>query len=63
MLTALDAVADLDASKPAFAKAGGTQHSDEDERDQLYKILPAEIPQDMLSHAYDQPTAAKLVSG
>ena len=54
-------MADWDASKLAFAKASGTQHSDEDERDQLYKILPTGISQDMLSHAHDQPTAEKLI--
>ena len=36
-------------------------HGDEEERAQLYKILPAGISQDMLSHAHDQPTAFKLL--
>ena len=62
MLTAFDTVADWDASKLAFAKAGGTPHGDEDERDQLYKSLPAGISQDMLFHAPDQSTAERLIA-
>ena len=57
----LDALADWSANKLAFAKAGGAAHSDEDERDQLHKILPAGCSHDMLSHAQDQPAAEKLV--
>ena len=54
-------MADWNHNKLAFSKAGGTAHSDEDERDQLHKILPAGISHDMLSHAHDQPTAERLV--
>jgi hypothetical protein len=61
MLTVMDAVADWRANKLAYAKAEGTPHGDEEERAQLYKILPAGISQDMLSHAHDQPTAFKLL--
>jgi hypothetical protein len=57
----LDALSDWNHNKLAFSKAGGTAHSDEDERDQLHKILPAGISHDMLSHAHDQPTVEKLV--
>ena len=57
MLSILDALADWNANKLAFAQAGGTPHSDEDERDQLHKILPARIS----SHAHDQPTVDNLV--
>ena len=49
------------ANKLAFSKAGGTPHSDEDERDQLHNILPAGTSRDMLSHAHDQPIAEKLI--
>ena len=61
MLTVMDAVADWRAHKLAYAKAEGSPHGDEEERAQLYKILPAGISQDMLSHAHDQPTAFKLL--
>ena len=61
MLAVMDAVADWRANKLAYAKAEGTPHGDEEERAQLYKILPAGISQDMLSHAYDQPPAFKLL--
>ena len=57
----LDALADWNANKLAFAKAGGIAHSDKGERDQLHKILPAGISHDMLSHAHDQPDAQQLV--
>ena len=61
MLTIMDAAADWKASRLAFTKAGRTQHSDEDERAQLYKILPSGISQDMLTHAHDQKTAQELI--
>ena len=61
MTTVMDAVAEWRANKLAYAKAEGTPHGDEEERAQLYKILPAGISQDMLSHAHDQPTAFKLL--
>ena len=56
-----DALDDRNGNKLAFAKAGGAAHSDEDESDQLHKILPPGCSHDMLSHAHDQPTAGKLV--
>ena len=46
-------MADWNASKLAFAKAGGTAYSDD--------ILPAGISHDMLSHAHDQPNVEKLL--
>ena len=61
MTTLTPALSDWTASKLAYAKAGGKPHSDEDELAQLYKILPSTISEDMLSHAHDQPTAAKLI--
>ena len=61
MLAIMDAVADWRAAKLAYAKAEGAPHGDEEERAQLYNILPAGISQDMLSHAHDQPTAHKLL--
>ena len=61
MVTLTPALSDWTASKLAYKKAGGKPHSDEDELSQLYKILPANISEDMLSHAHDQPTAAKLI--
>ena len=61
MTTVMDAVADWRANQLAYAKAEGTAQGDEEEPAQLYKILPAGISQDMLSHAHDQPTAFKLL--
>ena len=61
MTSLMDVLGDWTANKLAFVKAGGTPHGDEDERAQLYKILPSNISQDMLSHAHDQPTAVKLI--
>ena len=51
MTTIMYAVADWEPSKLVRAKAGGTAHSDEEERAQLYIILPDNISQDMLSRA------------
>ena len=61
MITIMDAVKDWETSKLAFHKAGGTQHSDEEERAQLYKILPTDISEDMLSHAHDKATSPLLI--
>ena len=61
MISIMEAVAAWEENKLAYHKAGGSQHDDEEERAQLYKILPENISQDMLSHAHDQPTAAKLI--
>ena len=61
MITIMDAVKDWETNKLAFHKAGGSQHSDEEERAQLYKILPTDISEDMLSHAHDKATAPLLV--
>ena len=61
MITIMDAVEDWETSKLVYSKAGGTAHDDEEERAQLYKILPENISQDMLSHAHDQPTADALI--
>lgn len=61
MLSVMDTIAKWESSKLAFLKAGGAPHGDEDERAQLYKILPSNISQDMLSHAHDCPTAAAFI--
>ena len=61
MLSVMDAVEAWEENKLVYSKAGGTAHDDEEERAQLYKILPDNISQDMLSHAHDQPTADALI--
>ena len=50
-LSITDALTDWNANKLAFTKAGGSAHSDVDERDQLHKILSAGISHQPFFHS------------
>ena len=61
MVTIMDAVGDWEEDEMTYMRAGGRAQDDEERREQLIKILPSGISDDMLSRAADCPSADGLI--